>query len=150
MQHGPSARPDRKLKVATARVEEWDEATRRTIEGGIVAFNHAQAGFPPSRRFNITLRDGDAVIGGAACVAWRGWLFVDLLWVDERRRGEDHGTAIMDLAEAHGRELGCRFAYLDTFSFQAPGFYAKRGYETFGVLEDFPEGHRRHFMKKTL
>jgi hypothetical protein len=41
-------------------------------------------------------------------------------------------------------------AYLDTFSFQAPDFYKKLGYEVFGELQDFPHGHQRYFMKKRL
>lgn len=43
-----------------------------------------------------------------------------------------------------------RHAYLDTFSFQAPGFYQRAGYRVFGELPDFPAGHRRYFMTKEL
>lgn len=45
---------------------------------------------------------------------------------------------------------GCQYAYLDTFSFQAPEFYQKRGYVIFGELPNFPEGHHRFFLKKEL
>lgn len=44
----------------------------------------------------------------------------------------------------------CTRAWLTTFSFQAPGFYPKLGYETFTVLEDHPAGHRHHFLQKRL
>src|SRR6516165_7091346 len=40
-------------------------------------------------------------------------------------------------------------AWLDTFSFQARGFYEKLGYEEFGRL-DYPPGHHRHFLRKRL
>jgi hypothetical protein len=46
---------------------------------------------------------------------------------------------------------GCGYSYLDTFTFQGKvGHYEALGYEVFGVLEDFPPGHRRFFMKKAL
>jgi len=38
----------------------------------------------------------------------------------------------------------------DTFDFQARGFYERLGYEAFAELQDFPRGHSRFFMKKTL
>jgi hypothetical protein len=47
-------------------------------------------------------------------------------------------------------ERGCRHAYLDTFSFQALGFYEKQGYAVYGQLENFPTGASRYFLKKTL
>src|ERR1700733_13030693 len=43
----------------------------------------------------------------------------------------------------------CHSAWVDTFSFQAPGFYPKLGYEVFGEL-DYPPGHRRIFFRKHL
>ncbi|HEY3138703.1 MAG TPA: GNAT family N-acetyltransferase, partial [Blastocatellia bacterium] len=36
----------------------------------------------------------------------------------------------------------------DTYDFQALGFYQKRGYEVFGLLEGFPTGYRRYFLQK--
>jgi hypothetical protein len=41
----------------------------------------------------------------------------------------------MDRAEIRARERGCHSAWLDTFSFQARGFYEKLGYEEFGRLD---------------
>jgi ribosomal protein S18 acetylase RimI-like enzyme len=38
--------------------------------------------------------------------------------------------------------------WVDTFKFQAPGFYQKLGYEVFGVLPDYPRGRRCFFLHK--
>ncbi len=54
---------------------------------------------------------------------------------------------------AHSEEAarrGCRYAWLDAFSFQARGFYEKLGYTVLGTLEDSPPGHSRYFLKKNL
>jgi len=40
--------------------------------------------------------------------------------------------------------------YLDTFSFQAPAFYQRHGYQVFGTLPDFTPGHQRYFFTKQL
>jgi 8-oxo-dGTP pyrophosphatase MutT (NUDIX family) len=78
-----------------------------------------------------------------------GWLFVDHLWVhgDLRKRGI--GRELLRQAEQHAILSGCHSAWLDTFSFQAPQFYQRLGYEVFGAL-DYPPDHRRLFLKKRL
>jgi N-acetylglutamate synthase-like GNAT family acetyltransferase len=56
----------------------------------------------------------------------------------------------MQTAEAEARSRGVRNVYLDSFSFQAPAFYAKLGYREFGRLQEFPAGHDRVWMTKAL
>lgn len=47
-------------------------------------------------------------------------------------------------------EKGCHSAILDTMSFQAPAFYEKRGYVRIGVVDGYPGGSERIFMRKRL
>ncbi|MNJ78333.1 hypothetical protein D3C77_760620 [compost metagenome] len=56
----------------------------------------------------------------------------------------------MKMAEDLAREKGCVGIWLDTFDFQAPGFYQKLGFTEFGQLEDFPPGHKRFYFQKRL
>jgi ribosomal protein S18 acetylase RimI-like enzyme len=77
-------------------------------------------------------------------------MHVNFVWVTEALRGQRHGTRLMDAAESFAVEHGCTSATLETLSFQAPGFYAKRGYEVFGTLEDYPPGHSKFFLRKRL
>lgn len=78
-----------------------------------------------------------------------GWLFVRYLWVHTELRRGGLGRGLMEQAERRARELGCHSAWVDTFSFQAPGFYEKLGYREFGRL-DYPPGHQRIFFQKQL
>jgi hypothetical protein len=52
--------------------------------------------------------------------------------------------------EAAALEKGCRLIFLDSFSFQAPEFYKKNGFEVFGKIEDHPKGYDQYFLIKRL
>jgi ribosomal protein S18 acetylase RimI-like enzyme len=52
-------------------------------------------------------------------------------------------------AEQEAIARGCRGAWLDTYSFQARGFYERLGYAVFGILNDYPPGQKRIFCTKS-
>ncbi|MCE5250003.1 GNAT family N-acetyltransferase [bacterium] len=111
----------------------------------------AQAGPRNFTKLGVFNRDNNGGINAAliADIAWN-WMFIDLLWVHDSLRHQGIGSRLMRRAEEEARKKGCEYAYLDTFSFQARPFYERLGYEVFGMLEDYPNGHKRYFMKKTL
>lgn len=87
-------------------------------------------------------------LGGLTGHIWGGWLHVNFLWVSESFRGQGQGTRLMDAAEAMAKERGAFAATLETHTFQAPDFYAKRGYIVFGRIDDYPPGHAKLFLSK--
>ena len=68
----------------------------------------------------------------------------------EASRGAGVGRELMRQAEREAIRRGCHNAWLNTFSFQARGFYERLGYNVLGMLGDYPPGHSRFFMKKIL
>jgi Predicted acetyltransferase len=78
------------------------------------------------------------------------WLFVKFLWVSEELRGQNIGSQILKQAEETAKERGCKYAFLDTFSFQAPMFYKKHGYTEVFALEEYPVTGKRYYFTKTL
>ena len=56
------------------------------------------------------------------------------------------GGGAVPAEEAHKTAHGCHSAWLDTF--RAKAFYLALGYEPFGVLDNYPVGQSRIFMKK--
>jgi GNAT superfamily N-acetyltransferase len=104
---------------------------------------------PAWRPLAVFVRGEGQIVAGLSGDTYCGWLFVKYLWVSEELRGRGIGRELMAQAEIGARERGCHSAWLDTFSFQARGFYEKLGYEEFGRL-DYPPGHYRHFMRKRL
>ena len=122
------------------------------VHAGLRAYNErfATHGHQP---LNIYLRDeAGAICGGLLGDTYFGWLSINILWIDDRYRGQGYGERLMDMAEGEARQRGCVHVNLDTFSFQARPFYEKRGYRVYGVLDDFPVGvgSQRFYLTKDL
>ena len=78
-------------------------------------------------------------------------LSIDVLWVYEKFRNLGYASKLMHAIEDAAIKLGSHLAMVDTFDFQALGFYQKLGYEVFGILDDCPcVGNKRYFLKKSL
>lgn len=90
------------------------------------------------------------VVGGAMGSVFGGWLYIPLMWVEESLRNRGYGTKLLEMMEKEVVKLGCRHAHVDTYSFEARPFYEKNGYTVFASLENYPEGHSKHFLKKKL
>jgi GNAT superfamily N-acetyltransferase len=117
---------------------------------GLTAFNTSQAGLSNHRPLAVFLRANGRIAGGAdGYTHWR-WLFVSHMWVDDALRGHGAGRQVLAMMEDAARDRGCQAAWLDTYSFQARGFYQRLGYQQFGELRDYPPGHARHFLWKPL
>lgn len=103
------------------------------------------------KSIRIFLRDEQGrVVGGTTASIFGGWAYISLLWVEQSLRNRGCGTELMNRLEAAATGLGCRWAHVDTYSFEAPRFYERLGYEVFAVLEDYPAGHCKYFLKKRL
>ena len=44
---------------------------------------------------------------------------------------------------------GCDHIHLDTFDFQARDFYEKNDFQIFGIMEDYPIGHKRYYLEES-
>jgi len=88
--------------------------------------------------------------GGLIADTYWNWLDVDDFWLEENARGQGHGRHILQAAEKEAIARGCRFAKLETFSFQARGFYEKCGYNVIGQLDEYPPGQSFFWMQKEL
>lgn len=84
----------------------------------------------PSENISFVLKDANGNINGGitANMFWHH-MHIEFLWVEEKLRGEGYGRVLLEKIERLAIEKGCRFIYLDTFSFQAPEFYKQNGYE---------------------
>lgn len=137
------------LKIEITETPNPDET--EFIVQQLLTFNSQCAGEGNFKPLTVFLRDaGENLVGGLLGSTYWQWLYVNIFWIHESCRGEGYGDALLAAAEQEAVRRGCEYAHLDTFSFQAPEFYQKRGYVVFGELSDFPQGYRRISLKKVL
>ncbi len=132
-------------------VDKPEEAARRIIGRGLDSYNQQQAGAYQAQSICFVLQSpGGEIVGGALGEVYWDWFHLDLLWIKDELRGQGHGRRLLKCAEDEARQRGAKHVFLDTFSFQAPDFYTRLGYEVFGELPEFPAGHRLYFLKREL
>lgn len=137
--------------VTITREDDGAVADAQAVGDALDAYNLSHVRDYRYQSVRLFVRDdAGAIVGGLLADVYMDWMFVKILWLDERLRGGGTGAELMHRAEEAARELGCTGVWLDTFSFQAPGFYRKLGYEEFGQLDDYPRGFSRHFFRKLL
>lgn len=122
---------------------------RNAILSRLIDFNASRG--PPADAAPLCiaiLDDEGALEGGLWGATLYDWLAVELLFVPEQMRGNGIGTQLIAQAEEEARARGCIGAWLDTFDFQARGFYEKLGYEVAGAIPDHPRGGARTFLMK--
>jgi GNAT superfamily N-acetyltransferase len=126
------------------------DADVTVLPEALEAFNESRwPGHQPWQPLAVFARDRDSIVAGLAGETYAGWLFIRYLWVSEALRGHGVGRKLMGDVEERALERGCHSAWVDTFSFQAPGFYRKLGYEVFGEVDWSPD-HKRFFLRKRL
>ncbi|WP_372633639.1 GNAT family N-acetyltransferase [Cohnella sp.] len=121
------------------------------VRNKLVEFNSKHTPNGAYEELCLTLKndEGDIVAGLNGVVRWN-WLDVDILWVADDFRGRGLGRTLLEEAELFARSKGCTFIKLNTFSFQAPEFYKKYGYEVIAIIDNAPIGHKHYFYKKDL
>jgi GNAT superfamily N-acetyltransferase len=126
-----------------------DEA--RLIASELREFSESRSEIRDRMEVTVIIRDAESGIlaGLRGVTAWR-WLYISHVWVAESARNRKLGTSLVLAAETEAKKRGCLNVHLETFSFQALDFYLKLGYRQFAALEDFPPGHTRFFLRKSL
>jgi ribosomal protein S18 acetylase RimI-like enzyme len=132
-------------------VEKPDDSVWDVVGWGLHKYNIQLAGDPQSQQLCFVLRaPNQEIAGGLIGKTYWDWFYIDLLFVKEELRGCGYGHRLLEMAENEARKRGAKHVFLDTFSFQAPGFYTQHGYQVFGELKDFPPRHQRYFLTKQL
>ncbi len=92
-----------------------------------------------------------AVAGGLLGETQFSWFKLAVMAVRAELRGCGIGTELVRRAEAEAERRGCKYAYVDTMSYQAPGFYRRLGYQVVGELHDWDScGHAKYHLMKAL
>ena len=85
-----------------------------------------------------------------------GWTWgvaagIGMTWVREDARGTGLGSQLLDAFEAEARARGCSHVFTTSFTFQAPGFYERRGYRELFRWDSLPnDGRADVHLRKEL
>jgi GNAT superfamily N-acetyltransferase len=123
----------------------------RFLEDHLYEYNAAQIGVDDGQWLAMFLRDDQqTILAGLKGWTWCGSCYISTVWVHETLRGHGVGTQLLHAAEQEARARGCTHMVLNSFSFQAPGFYQKLGYGVFAVLDEHPRSHQHVYLHKWL
>jgi GNAT superfamily N-acetyltransferase len=110
----------------------------------------ATKGTAPARELTVQVVDDE----GNLAAGMSGWTWgvaagIGMTWVREDTRGEGFGARLLEEFEAEAKNRGCTHIFATSFTFQAPGFYERHGYDEIFRWEDVPVGGAAdvHFRK---
>jgi GNAT superfamily N-acetyltransferase len=152
MAHGAREKGSRlrRLRISAARPDARAAASR-DLWKGLLRFNRAHAGPLRYKRTVLCARDVKGrLLGGLIMQSYWRETYVELLWLSASARGVGLGARLIVEAERRARRHGSRLMHLNTYSFQAPGFYEAQGYRRFGAVSGSPKGERRYYYMKQL
>lgn len=95
-------------------------------------------------------RDSKQFLGAVHGKTFWGALHIKYLYVASDSRGKGIGKALMKRAFKRGTEIGCRFAFVETMSFQAVNFYKSLGFEEEFVRTGYDKKTSFHYLKKNF
>ncbi|MBK6980713.1 MAG: GNAT family N-acetyltransferase [Betaproteobacteria bacterium] len=122
-----------------------------TVDAGLDEHNVRGAALHDVRPLHVIASDEDGrVIGGAIGRTWGKCCELQQLWVATECRRRSEGRLLMEAFECEAARRGCELVYLETFSFQAPAFYARLGYEEVLRTAGFPGGVVKSTMHKRI
>jgi type III restriction enzyme len=100
------------------------------LEDQLYAYNVEHTGYDDGTYLTLWVKSlTGGRLAGLHGWTWGGSCSIQDLWVHQDLRGQGYGTQLLHAAEQEARPRGCDPMVLSSFSFQAPGFYQKLGYE---------------------
>ena len=129
---------------------DWEFIDNKLVEYNLSMVPATQDELFESVSKKIVDEEGNTIAGCLAIMYCWNVATIDIIWVDEQYRGQGLGSILLGEVERDVMKKGCHLVHLDTFDFQAKGFYEKNGYSVFGTLEDCPKGHIRYYLKKSF
>lgn len=131
--------------------DEIEEKDKESIFQGVLKYNLERIEDKNPKDLGVYLEDETGKkLGGLIGDTHGNWLFINFLWVSEELRGQNIGSRILNQAEETAKERGCKYIFLDTFSFQAPDFYKKHGYKEVFKLEEHPLTGKCYYFTKAF
>ena len=133
------------------RLENTESQKSQIIGDLIRSYNRSKREVAESEPLNLYVEDEHGeIMAGLVAETFGNWLEIEYLFVKEDLRGQGIGSQLLHQAESEAKKRNCRFAFVNTYQFQAPAFYQKQGSKEVFTLKDYPYTGQRHYYQKDL
>ena len=133
------------------KLENRESEKAQEIANQIRAYNRSKREEAESVPLNLYLEDEKGnLMAGLVAEIFGNWLEIEYLFVKEELRKQGIGSKLLQQAESEAKNRNCRFAFVNTYQFQAPDFYLSHGYKEVFTLEDYPYTGQRYYYQKDL
>ena len=133
------------------RLENTESQKSQIIGDLIRSYNRSKREVAESELLNLYVEDEHGeIMAGLVAETFGNWLEIEYLFVKEDLRGQGIGSQLLQQAESEAKKRNCRFAFVNTYQFQAPAFYQKHGYKEVFTMKDYPYTGQRHYYQKDL
>ena len=133
------------------RLENTESQKAQKIGELIRSYNRSKRETAESEPLNLYFEDEQGqLLAGLVAETFGNWLEIEYLFVKEDLRGQGIGSQLLQQAESEAKKRNCRFAFVNTYQFQAPDFYQKYGYKEVFTMKEYPYTGQRHYYQKEL
>ena len=133
------------------RLDNTESQKSQEIGDLIRSYNRSKREAAESEPLNLYVEDEHGeIMAGLVAETFGNWLEIEYLFVKEDLRGQGIGSQLLKQAESEAKKRNCRFAFVNTYQFQALAFYQKHGYKEVFTLKDYPYTGQRHYYQKDL
>jgi len=133
------------------RLDNTESQKAQEIGDLIRSYNRSKREAAESEPLNLYVEDDSGqVMAGLVAETFGNWLEIEYLFVKEDLRGQGIGPQLLQQAESEAKKRNCRFAFVNTYQFQAPAFYQKHGYKEVFTMKNYPYTGQRHYYQKEL
>lgn len=140
------------MSGAVTTIGKADSALDQRLNDELDKFNaSATPDVASAEELTVRMEDDGELIAGVSGWTWGKAAGIGMTWVRENQRGTGIGASLLAAFENEARGRGCTHVFVTSFTFQAPGFYQRLGYEEIFRWESVPTpGRDDVHMRKEL
>lgn len=123
----------------TIRIAGPDQALDQRLSDELDRYNAAATpGVASAEELTVRVEEDDDLVAGLSGWTWGDAAGIGMTWVHEDHRGSGIGARLLAAFEDEARRRGCTHVFVTSFTFQAPDFYRRQGYEEIFRWESVP------------
>ena len=133
------------------RLENKESHKAQEIGNLIRSYNRSKREEAESEPLNLYVEDEKGnLLAGLVAETFGNWLEIEYLFVKEELREQGIGSKLLQEVESEAKNRNCRFAFVNTYQFQAPDFYKMYGYKEVFTMQDYTYTGQIYYYQKDL